>query len=196
MKNVIDNFLIRENGLFTAGEARVAGVDNKQLRRGALEGKVERISRGLYMSSDSFEDEYFLAQYRCGKGVFSHETALFLHGLSDRTPLRLMLTIPSGFNSKLIRDKQHYKFFYCKPAIYKLGIVTSMSPYNHPIRLYDMERTICDCLKKIDSLDRDVVLQGVKQYMGSVGNDYAKLLYYATELKIKKLVMQYMEVLT
>ena len=195
MANTIEKFLIKEQGIFTAAEAREAGIDNKKLQRSTASGKLERVSRGLYMGATAFEDEYFLAQYRCGKGIFSHETALFLHGLSDRTPLRLMLTIPAGFNSTLLKDKVHYKFFYSRPAIYDLGIITMPSPYDHPVKVYDKERTLCDCLKKMDKLDKDLVLTAVRMYMGTKGNDYAKLLRYAELLKVKDLVRQYMEVL-
>ena len=195
MVNTIEKFLIKEQGIFTAAEAREAGIDNKKLQRSTSAGKLERVSRGLYMSTTAFEDEYFLAQYRCGKGVFSHETALYLHGLSDRTPLRLMLTIPTGFNSTLLKDKIHYKFFYSRPAIYELGITNIQSPYGHVIKVYDRERTLCDCLKKMAKLDKDLVLMAVRQYMGTQGNDYAKLLRYADLLKIRDLVRQYVEVL-
>jgi predicted transcriptional regulator of viral defense system len=195
MVNSIDGLLIKENGVLTAKEARLAGIDNKRLQNGVAQGKLERMSHGLYMSSTSFEDEYFLAQYRCGQGIFSHETALFLHGLSDRIPLRLTLTIPTGFNSRILKDKKRYQFFYSKPELHKLGIIVMPSPYNHEIRVYDKERTICDCLKKIDKLDKDVVLSGLKQYLGETGNDYAKLLRYAEVLKIKDVVKRYLEVL-
>ena len=70
MVNTIEKFLIKEQGIFTAAEAREAGIDNKKLQRSTSAGKLERVSRGLYMSTTAFEDEYFLAQYRCGKGVF------------------------------------------------------------------------------------------------------------------------------
>jgi len=43
----------------------------------------ERISRGIYLSPLYYEDEMYVFQKRFAKGVYSHETALYLHGLSD-----------------------------------------------------------------------------------------------------------------
>jgi predicted transcriptional regulator of viral defense system len=158
-------------------------------------GLLERISRGLYITASDMPDDYLVAQYKCGKGVFSHETALYFHGLSDRTPLVLMMTIPSGYNTRLLKDKISYRFFYCKPDVHSLGITTLLSPHGNVLRVYDRERTLCDCIKGKSSLDSDLVLTAVKQYMGEIGADLAKLLSYAEILKIRDTVRQYMEVL-
>lgn len=141
------------------------------------------------------EDEYFVTQYRCKSGIFSHETALFFHDLTDRTPFKLMLTIPSGYNTRLLKDKQKYKFFYIKKDFHSIGETIIMTPFGNKIHVYDRERTICDCIKKRDLLDTDLVLDAVKQYMKSPGTDFAKLLKYADVFNIRDVVRQYMEVL-
>ncbi len=74
-------------------------------------GLIERVARGVYIGEDTFEDQYFITQAICRKGIFSHETALYFHDLCDRTPIRYQLTIPSYYNTKLLKDKS-YDFFY------------------------------------------------------------------------------------
>ena len=150
----------------------------------------------LTINTNYFEDEYFITQYRCKKGIYSHETALFFHDLSDRTPQQLMLTIPSGYNTRLLKDKDKYKFFYIKKEYHDVGKMKLISPYGNNIVVYDKERTICDCIKKKEQLDIDIVLTAVKRYMKKPGTDFAKLLKYAEFLKIKELVFQYMQVLS
>jgi predicted transcriptional regulator of viral defense system len=195
MQNVIRKLLSEGNGVIKAADARLAGVNNKELQRLAERGKLERVSHGLYIDAEHMEDEYLTAQYRCRKGIFSHETALFLHDLSDRTPLRLMMTIPSGYNTRLLKEKEMYRFFYCKPEVYQAGIMVVRSPYGHNVKVYNKERTICDCIKKKEKLDPGLVLEAVKRYMSQSGNDYARLLKYAQMLNIRDIVRQYMEVL-
>jgi predicted transcriptional regulator of viral defense system len=121
VSKTIAEILKSNNGTLTAADARKAGIANKDLQRLAEAGQLERISRGLYISASDMTDDYLVAQYRCGRGVFSHETALFFHGLSDRTPLRLMMTIPSGYNTRLLKDRETYRFFYCKQELHNLG---------------------------------------------------------------------------
>lgn len=195
MQKLIKQLLDEGNGVIKASDARIAGINNKELQRLTESGELERTSHGLYIDAEHMEDEYFITQYRCRKGIYSYETALYLHDLSDRTPLRLMLTIPNRYNTRLLKDKNNYQFFYCKPEVHEIGITTTKSPYGHDIRVYDKERTICDCIKKKDKLDSSIVLKAVKHYMSESGNDYALLLQYAQMLNIRDKVRQYLEVL-
>lgn len=187
--------LMKENnGLLVAKVVADQGITNKVLQRMEENGEVERVAPGLYMDINYIPDEYFITQYRCPKGIFSYETAFFFHELSDRTPLQLMLTIPTGYNTRLLTNID-YKFFYCKKELWELGKQTLLSPYGNEIVVYNRERTICDCIRKKDKMDKDLVLSAVKQYMKLADRDYAKLLQYAEIFKIRETIRQYMEVL-
>lgn len=188
--------LLKQNrGYLTSKEARENGVKNKTLQRMAERGLIERVAHGLYIGTDIFPDTFFVTQYRCPRGVFSHETALFLHDLSDRNPLRLMMTIPSGWNSPLLTD-ENIIFYYSGPERMRLGICETETTSGVKVRAYDIERTLCDCLRSIDKLDRDLVLTALKRYMKDPSDDKVKLLEYATVLKIRDTVYRYMEVLS
>lgn len=189
------NLLERNSGYLTAEKAREYGVANKTLQRMTHRGEIERIVHGLYISADIFPDPYYIAQYRCPKGIFSHETALFLHDLSDREPLRMMMTIPSGWNTKLLSDSAML-FFYSEPERMMFGLCDIETTSGMKVKSYDAERTICDCLRYVDRLDRDLVLTALKRYTKRNDRDNAKLLEYATTLKIRDLVYRYLEVLT
>ena len=181
-------------GYLTMREARENGITNKTMQRMADRGLIERVAYGLYTGVDIFPDPFFVAQYRCPKGVFSNETALFLHDLSDRDPLRLMMTIPSGWNTKLLIEDT-VLFFYSSPKKMGLGVCVIETPSGMKVRAYDAERALCDCLKNIDRLDRDLVLTALKRYIKGKYRDSAKLLEYANALKIRDIVYRYLEVL-
>lgn len=195
-KDMVFELMKKNNGILESKQAVKAGIDNKVLQRLYKAGDIERIGKGIYIDVEYMEDEYYITQYRCKKGIYSHETALFFHDLSDRTPLQLMLTIPSGYNTRLLKNKDKYKFFYNKKEYHDVGKMILKSPYGNDILVYDKERTICDCLRKKEQLDIDIVLAAVKQYMKRPGTDFAKLLEYAELFKIRELVRQYMEVLS
>lgn len=195
-RNLVIEIMHKNNGILTSKYASEVGIDNKTLQRMYQSGEIERLEHGIYMDPNQMEDEYFITQYRCKRGIFSHETALFFHDLTDRTPFQLMLTIPSGYNTRLLKDKQKYKFFYIKEDLHSIGEEIMTTPFGNKVYVYDKERTICDCLKKKGLLDTDLVLDAVKQYMKSSGADFAKLLEYADIFKVRDLVRQYMEVLS
>ena len=193
--DLVLKLLKNNNGLITSLEAKSKGIDNKILQRMEKLGQIERVEHGLYMDSNQMEDEYYLSQYRCKKGIFSHETALYFHELADRTPFQIMITIPSGYNTRLLKEKNKYKFFYVAKNLHTIGKITMKTPYGNEVYVYDKERTICDCLKKKEQLDSDLVNDAVRRYLKTPGSDYAKLIKYAELFNIKELVRKYMEVL-
>ncbi|MCL1982214.1 MAG: hypothetical protein FWG53_03850 [Clostridiales bacterium] len=182
------------NGYLTTKESRKNGITNKTMQRMAESKLIDRAAHGLYIGADIFPDQFFIAQYRCPKGIFSNETSLFLHDLSDRNPFRLMMTIPTGWNTKLLTD-ENYLFFYCNPQRMKLGVCEVETPFGMTVKSFNVEWTLCDCLKNIDKLDRDLVLSAWKRYAKSNGKDITKLLEYAATLKIRDMVYRYLEVL-
>jgi predicted transcriptional regulator of viral defense system len=195
-KELVLELLQKNNGILESKQVTEAGIDNKILQRLEQAREIERIGRGLYVDVNYMKDEYFVAQYRCKQGIYSHETALFFHDLCDRTPLQLMLTIPNGYNTRILKDKEKYKFFYYKKELYEIGKLKLKSPYGNEITVYDKERTICDCLRKKDKMDMDLVLTAVKQYMRKPEADFARLLKYAKLFHVREMVRQYVEVLS
>ncbi len=194
--DLVMELIEKNNGVITSFEANAKGINNKTLQRMEKLGQIERVEHGLYMDPNQMEDEYFLTLYRCKKGIFSHETALYFHELTDRTPFQIMMTIPSGYNTRLLKDKEKYKFFYVVEELHSIGKIIMETPYGHQVYVYDKERTICDCLKKKEQLDGDLVTEAVKRYLKTPGTDYAKLIKYAEVFNIKDLVRKYLEVLT
>jgi len=194
-KELVLELLQKNNGILESKQVTEAGIDNKILQRLVKSREIERIGRGLYVDVNYMEDEYFVTQFRCKQGIYSHETALFFHDLCDRTPLQLTLTIPNGYNTRILKDTEKYKFFYCKKELCEVGKMNLKSPHGNEIVVYDKERTICDCLRKKDKMDMDLVLTAVKQYMREPGADFARLLKYAELFHVREMVRRYMEVL-
>ena len=194
MVEKVYSLLKERNGYLTTKEALENDINNKTMQRMADRGLIERVAHGLYVGMDIFPDRFYIAQFRCPKGVFSNETALFLHNLSDRDPLKLMITIPSGWNTKLLTD-DNIVFFYSSPKKIELGVCETKTPSGMKVKVYDIEKTLCDCIKNIDKLDRDLVITALKRYVKNKNRDNAKLLEYATTLKIRDIVYRYLEVL-
>lgn len=188
--------LIKENhGYFTTSQAATQGIDRWALTRLVKQGSIVRLAQGLYAQPDVMPDPLVVAQHRCSQGIFSHETALYLHGLSDRVPLQLMMTIQSGWNSPLLKDPGMV-FFYSRADWFELGLTNLRTLAGPKVRCYDVERTLCDCIRALDRLDRDLVIGALKAYMKQASPDKANLLTYAQVFGIREQVYQYMEVLS
>jgi predicted transcriptional regulator of viral defense system len=97
--NIVQHLFSREKGVFATSQAAEAGLNRQQLADFVKSGILERAERGIYVSSGGLDDALFWMQQRAKKIVYSHETALFLHRMTDRTPIRYSVTVPSSYKA-------------------------------------------------------------------------------------------------
>ncbi len=70
--------LIDENdGLLFTKDITKHNIHREFIRKLVIEGYLEKIANGTYLSKDGFEDNMFILQVRKKRCVFSHETALY-----------------------------------------------------------------------------------------------------------------------
>ena len=86
-----------EDGTITAEQVTQAGLHRSVLQELVKSGELYRFGRGLYVRSGIWEDELYLLQRKYGRGIYSMETALYLHGYSDRTPAQYTMTLPKCY---------------------------------------------------------------------------------------------------
>ena len=80
------------------------------------------------------------------------------------------------------------------PDNYTLGIIEIKSPCGNPIKIYNLERTLCDIVRGSGS-DIQIVNGAMKRYAASKEKDIYKLMKYAEQLRVKPKILHYMEVL-
>lgn len=188
--------LIAQNngGIISNKIASDHGISRAILSKLCLDDKIQRIARGQYIFNDDMQDELLSISMRSNLFVFSHETALFLHGISDRTPFEHTITAPSGkIPSKAIQEE--CKIYYIKPELFNLGKTTLTTPAGNKVAGYDLERTICDIVRSRNKVGSETFLSALKMYASSPKKNLNKLNAYATEMKIVGVVRKYLEVL-
>ncbi|MBO4609070.1 MAG: type IV toxin-antitoxin system AbiEi family antitoxin domain-containing protein [Lachnospiraceae bacterium] len=188
--------LIEGNGgIISSGELLKAGVNRVQLYDLLANGILSKESHGNYVLSGDEPDEYMVIQKRSDKLIYSHGTALFLLGMSDRVPHILDITVPQGDNvSRIKKTYQNTRFHYCKRELWDLGIMKINTPMGYSVRAYDPERCICDMIRDMDNVDKQVYIQALQEYFGGKCNP-RKIIKYAKEFNIESKVRNYMEVL-
>ena len=157
-------------------------------------GEIERVSRGIYRLVASIDDEMFNFQVRYKSSIFSHETALYLHDLTDRTPLFYSISIPVGYHSISLNEGGH-KMFYVNRELFALGVILMKSPHGNEIRTTNLERTICDILRSRNQVDVQFVNEALKKYIVNKDKNIDQLYNYASRFRIQKIVRTYIEIL-
>ncbi len=184
----------KNNGYITTKEVVNNGIDKKFLTNMVKKGTLIRISKGYYGLPNYIEDEYYKIASKSKNARFSLATALYLHNLSDRTPLLYNITLPNDYSGVLQKDKNVIISFVNR-NILDLGAIEMTSPFGMKIKVYDIERTICDIIKNRNKIDGEIFSKALKEYARSKNKNLSKLTKYAKIMKIEKKVSEYMEVL-
>ena len=182
-----------ENGIITSEKVTEMGIHRSALGALVEKGDLIRCSRGIYMLADEWEDELFLLQQRYKKGIYSHATALYLWGYSERVPLSFHMTFPTNYNSRSLTDA-NVIVTRVIPDNYELGIAKTVTPAGNEVNVYDVERALCDVVRGSGD-DIQTVQYAMKKYAASKDKDINKLTRYAKQLRVEPRIRQYMEVL-
>ena len=187
--------IAREHGGYvSASQATAAGIPRRKLTEAVSRGDLVQVARGLYALPDTWEDPYLIAQHRFARGVFSDDTALFLHGLTDRAPFSLTMTFPRGYNATPAREAG-ITCRTCADDVLKLGIVKLVTPHGNTVVCYNIERTLCDMFRGQGTIDAQIVAPAMQAYTRSATRDIPKLVEYARKLGVEKKVRSYLEAL-
>ena len=145
------------------------------------------------MLNSAWEDDFYLLQLRYASGIYSHDTALYLLGYSDRTPAKYTMTFRKGYNTPSLKQ-ENLIARRVVPDNYEFGKIEIKSPCGNPIYVFDLERTLCDIVRGSGS-DVQIVGEAMKRYAGARDKNIGKLMEYAERLRVKPKVLRYMEVL-
>ena len=188
--------LVRADGFLYTKDVVNAGIRKETLKRFLNDGSLVREARGIYSFPDRLNDEFVLLQARCRKGIFSYGTALYFHGMSDRFPNMISMTVPKNYNVYYLQEELfHVRFQRIKPEWRNIGIMEMISPQGGLIRLYDRERCICDMIRDRKNTDPQVFSQAVKGYFSSKEYDMIRLMEYAGHFHLEEKIQEYMEIL-
>ena len=196
MKNLNKlNDRIKSNStpIVTTKEINSYGLHRGILKKLISAGEISKYSKGIYVKNNSWEDEFQLLQLKYPKGIYSHNTALYLLGYSDRTPALFTMTFPHGYNARSLANEPIEKKQSIK-ELYDLGIVEIKDFSGNLVKVYELEKTLCDMMRG-NNKDIEVITSAFKKYSASKAKNIPKLMEYAKLLKVTSKIQPYLEVL-
>lgn len=188
---------IQENSIITNKEAEELGYSRYKLSELTKRGQLERLRPGLYQLKGKIIDDFALISSNSNRVIFSHQTALYLYDLSDRTPNVFHISVPQGYNASHIKKRYaDLQVHYVKKDLYELGKTEIKSPQDNMISVYDMDRTICDIIIDREKIDKQIFTDALKRYFKSTNKNLRQLIKYSRAFNIEAKVRQYLEVLS
>jgi predicted transcriptional regulator of viral defense system len=126
-----------------------ANTAKEILRRYKKQGLISQVRRDLYVVTDlaskaSLASKYEIAGHITSSSYLSHHAALEYHGLANQVFYELYISSKETFNNF---DYEGISYTFCQ-SVSETGVVTPLT--DSLIRVTDLERTMLDCINRID----------------------------------------------
>lgn len=191
---IINAKIIDNNNIITTSEVCDLGFSKTILTNYVKAGLLERIRHGTYIVRGCIHDDMYTLMLRSNKIVFSHDTAAFLNGISNRKPFEYSVTLPRGISlPNSLRNE--CKCYYIKQELYEIGLIEKKTSFGNMVKTYSPERTVCDILRSRSRLDEETVIDIVKNYFNSKSKDLNQLSSISRVFKVDEILRRYTEVL-
>ena len=190
----LDSLFEQNNGILKTAQVLELGMSKPMFYAYAKQRGLEQVAHGVYLSTDGWTDAMYLLHLRCAQAVFSHESALLFHDLTDREPEQYSITVKTGYNPTNLKA-DGLKVYTIKKELHDVGLISMKTPFGNSVPVYDAERTICDIVRSRSRIEMQTFQDALKQYAARREKDLRKLMHYAQLFRVEKLLRQYLEVL-
>lgn len=161
-------------------------ADIQQLINDAL---IEKVKRGYYHWIDALDgSEVVIINKLFPDAILCMETALFYYGYSDRNPAEWNITINKNtFRQRVKIEYPFVKAYRIEPELLTIGETKGEIDFIN-VRIYDRDRTICDVLRNMNKMDKEIFNKAIQSYVKDPKKNIPNLMQYAKELRVQKRV--------
>ncbi|MFV0361500.1 MAG: abortive phage infection protein [Suipraeoptans sp.] len=189
------NFANQNNGIITTSQVTELGIGRWALQTLEKLEKIYSVQRGVYVTENGYADDFFLLQQRYPKGIYSHETALYLLGFSDRVPIQNNMTFEQGTSTTRMKADNIRPVTISNKEQFDVGAISVQRLGGTKVKIYEIERVLVDLMKPKYDADLEQVIPAYKRYAASKKKDVNKLFRYARMFGVEEKVRNYMGVL-
>lgn len=194
MKSKVTKLLNEQKGIIDLKAVLELGMSKAGFYSYARDNALIRVGHGVYASKEAWIDPLYLLHLRSKQVVFSHETALYLNGMTDREPIHYSVTVKRGYNpSRLGTDG--IVVYTVKEELHELGLTQIKTSFDHLVPVYNVERTLCDIVKNRNKMDMQSFQDALKAYSLKKEKNLRRLMQYAKSFRLENVLKPYLEVL-
>jgi predicted transcriptional regulator of viral defense system len=186
MENLIEKF--NANGGFLKSKEITGRTQWRELKKMLDHNVVKKIKRGVYGLNDFEQDTAFIEVINIvPEGVFCMFSAWFYYNLTTTIPYENHIAIPQK-KKVLLPNYPPIKLYYWSDNYYELGI-TEILIEKQPVKIYDLEKSVCDAVRFRNKIGMDIAIEIVRNYVKKrKERNFDKLTKYARQLRIEKIM--------
>ena len=192
--DAIIKLFIKNKGYARMKDMKASGFQTRDIRNLLKADRIVKVKPGIYRLADTQLGESSGLVEVClamPKAVICLSSALAFHELTTFIPTAITYAIPRSDKPVKLAHPSTEPYFFSE-AQYKTGVERRETKFGG-IRLYGMEKTICDCFRFRNKLGEDLALEGLKEYLRRRGRDLNKLMKLAEVCRVEGIVSQYVK---
>ncbi len=181
-------------GILRMSEAIQLGIHRRNLYKLRDTGKLEVISRGLYRLTEIPEPslpDFIPVAKKIPEGVICLISALAFHEITTQIPHFLYVALPQKAHKPVI-SYPPMRYFWYNEKLLKTGVEEHQID-GCLVKIFDIEKTLIDCVKFRNKIGMDVVLEALKMYWRRRDTNINKLFDYAEIFRVAKVLKPIME---
>jgi predicted transcriptional regulator of viral defense system len=184
----------KAGGVLRMSEALRLGIHRRDLYQLRNDGKLEVVSRGLYRLSEMPEaafPDFIPVAKKVPDGVICLISALAFHDCTTQIPHFVYVAIPRNAYKPAISHPPILYFWYSERLL-KTGVKKHVID-GCIVKIFDIEKTLVDCVKFRNKIGMDVVLEALKIYWRRRKTNVNKLMEYAQLFRVERILKPIME---
>lgn len=163
-----------------------------KLLESAREGNMVCIRRGVYATMEQLADTMIDLDVVVPDGILCLFSAWNIHGLTTSLPQAYHVAIKRGRKIQLPEYPPIELHSITEPLL-ELGVEERIVSGYH-IKIYNVERSVCDVIKFRNKVGMDVCSEVVNSYLALPNRNLTLLMDYASKLRVTKTLEKYLEI--
>ena len=173
---------------------KVRKFQTRDIQKLVQTGRIVKIKPGVYRLADIKMGESNGPVEVClaiPKAIICLSSALAFHELTTFVPTAITYAIPRSDKPIKLTHPPTDSYYFSQTQ-YKAGIEHHETKAGN-IRIYSIEKTICDCFRFRNKLGEDIAIEGLKEYLRHRNRDLNKLMKFAEICRVKSIITQYVK---
>jgi predicted transcriptional regulator of viral defense system len=193
---IMSDIITLSSGYISAKELNKAGFNSYDISRLIELGYIDRVKRGLYRKS-GVNDEYnemVEVSKIVPNGFICLLSALAYYELTTYIPSEYQIAVHMDAHKTTLPGYPPIKLYFFSDNRFNIGAI-NIEIYGNKVNIYDIEKTLCDCIFYRNKIGTDIVKEALDNYIMRKGKNIPRLLEYAEKLRVKATLKTYLEVL-
>jgi predicted transcriptional regulator of viral defense system len=191
---VLDELLLAGSGIIKTETLNNNGFTSRDIKRLLLDGTLLKIKQGHYTGKKRDVSDIIIAAKLIPMGVLCLFTAIEYYELATVNPTEICIALPRGATCPTLPANLFVKIFHMTESHFEAGM-DEVKIDDSKVRMYDIEKTVCDCFKYDNDVERNIALEVMKNYIVKENCNIQRLMEYAKLLGKKNTIYPYLEAL-